>query len=106
MVTEDTIQTPIPNWLKESDLYDKSLEVGIELHHDSVESRFICETPEIKCMEDFIKVIICVDFWGVYNWPESIFTFMLDHIEDIKSWRDDCGSPIANETEFKNEILN
>ena len=78
---EEDCTEPIPLWLQASDLYQSTLESGLILHAESFKNTpYIRADSSISNYSDFVSVMSCVDYWGVYDWPMSIYDFIISHI--------------------------
>lgn len=65
-----------PEFLKNSARYEEvedtgMLEVSIPIH-----SEYFIESPEVNSIDDLIKLIKIVDFWGVHQTPDELFDFV------------------------------
>jgi len=96
---------PVPEWLQDSDLFKKTSAVGLALRWDLFSDRFIRSHSDIACIADFNHVMLCIDYWGVEEWPTSVFTFTALHLLEVKDWRDETGSPIGKHVNFCDYIL-
>ena len=96
---------PVPLWLQASDLYKTMLRSGMELHADSFEPRFLRDNLEITSFRDFEEVVGCVDYWGVYDWPSSLHTFIENNVDFVLGWRSASGLGISGTLEFSDACL-
>ena len=68
----------IPKWIQASEIYRNSINNDLELSQELCDKRFIKENTNIDNIDDFIKVLQCIDYWNIdyENWPNSIYEFI------------------------------
>ena len=89
--TRTANSSDIPLWLQKPELAIKTIEAGLELGPDLFRAEFILENPHISSYSEFVKVITCMDYWGVDEWPDEVYEFIISHISEVKQWRDASG---------------
>lgn len=77
----------VPNWLSQSKLFQEA-----EGKLDSPDPARMRENSDISNFEDFEHVMQCMDHWGVYTWPASVFSFIAGNIDQVKRWKQSNGN--------------
>ena len=95
----------LPSWLHDSDLAKQTVEAGLELGPELFREDLIVGSPHISSFSDYQKVITCVDYWGVDPWPFDVYEFIISHVSEVKNWRDESGSGVAQHRDLKDVIL-
>ena len=85
----------MPIWLRKSDLARQTAELGLDLDPDLFRKGLILANPNILTDVDFVNVMICMDYWGVDEWPDEVYEYIIGHVAAAKTWRDEFGCGIA-----------
>lgn len=99
----------IPLWLQASEFYRNSNDLGLNLSlgafSELTSAALFRDNYNISNINDFAEVMHCVDFWGVDEWPESVFDFIIRNVAEVKLWRNDCPLGIAMHFDISDDIL-
>lgn len=95
----------VPSWLQASDLFLNSKELEFDFQYELFGSDYIREDTTISSLPDFVHVMRCIDFWGVIDWPESIYGFILEHPGLVYEWKNSSGSAVREHTDLSDHIL-
>lgn len=103
---ESVDHSNIPGWLQSSDLYENASTAGLSLQREAfTSSEYMRPTTDIFKMTEFIEVMKCIDYWGVYCWPDSVYNFITGHIDDVKAWRNACEFGVCQHLDISDAIL-
>ena len=97
----------IPLWLQSSEVYEESLKMGMEISLGSFteNSRFIRENSDIDSFSDFEDVMVCIDYWGVRVWPDSVYTFIMLNTADVLQWCEASAMSVAQSLDLNDQLL-
>ena len=95
----------VPLWLQDSDLFKQSSLAGLDLHSDLFSSNHVRENADITSFADFESVMQCIDYWGVEEWPPSVFHYIAFHISEVKAWREQTGCGIGQHVNLCDDML-
>lgn len=99
----------LPEWLKDSEMFKTMAESGTELMRDAFCSSncscYVRENADISCISDFCEVMRCIDYWGVYFWPDSVYNFVVDNVNTVEKWRDESACAAAQHVDFSKGLF-